>query len=131
MPFSAAPVPPPAAGSLPDALIRVPLVVAGHASQRKGAVEPALVSLGDLPPAIFDALQLEGAASPGGRSFFRQLLEAGLPHRLAVISAGSGGETCLRTARYKWVARAGTDGDALFDLQADPQEMHGRTSKPK
>ena len=124
MPVSGARAPGAAAGSLPDALIRVPLIVAGHASQRKGVVEPALVGLGDLAPTLFDMLHLEGAAPAGSRSFYRPLLESGVPHRQAVISAGSRGETSLRTARYKWVAQASPEEDALFDLQADPLEMH-------
>lgn len=109
---------------LPDALIRVPLLFAGHLAQRKGAIEPAQVGLGDVAPTVMELLKLDRVPDMGGRSFYRQLIESGIPHRQAIVSVGAGGAACLRTARYKWVTRPDPTEDALFDLQADPQELH-------
>lgn len=112
------------AENLPETLIRVPLLIAGHPQQRKGTAEPALVGLGDIVPTLFEMLRLDGSPRTECRSFYRQLLEAGLPHRQAVVSAGRAGAASLRTARYKWVDRPGVGEEGLFDLQADPLEMH-------
>jgi len=108
---------------LPDSLVRIPLLIAGHASQRKGAVDPALISLGDLVPTLLELLGIMGPPS-GGRSFYRQLLDSGIPHRQAVVTTGRSGASCLRTARYKWISHADAAEDTLFDLQADPFELH-------
>lgn len=112
------------AGPLYDALIRVPLIVSGLTGQRRGEVEPALVSLGDIAPTLLDILQLPSAIRTGGQSFHAQLRQPGVPHRKAVVFHGGAGETGLRTARYKWITAAEPSAELLYDLQGDPLEMH-------
>jgi arylsulfatase len=108
--------------SLPEARVRVPLLVGGLPSQRKGGVEPSLVALGDVAATLLDVLQLPSVPLPGGRSFQAQLIDSGVLHRAAVVLHGSEGAMGLRTARYKWIVCEGLE--RLHDLQADPLEMH-------
>lgn len=112
-----------APGPLYEPLIRVPLIIGGIGSQRRGGTDSALVSTGDLVPTLLEAVQIGCPIVPGGQSFFAQLHDDGLPHRRALTVCG-GEYAALRTARYKWLVGGARGGKALFDLQADPFERH-------
>tara|TARA_R110001592_G_scaffold254591_1_gene518036 strand:- start:516 stop:1652 length:1137 start_codon:yes stop_codon:yes gene_type:complete len=109
-------------GPLYDALLRVPLLVGGLLGQRKGETDPALVTMADVSATLLDVLQLDTSSLSDSRSFTAQLHRSGLPHRKVVAIQGRNGQQALRTARYKWIQGPGQDGEALYDLQADPDE---------
>lgn len=112
-----------AQGPLYESLIRVPLIIGGVAGQRRGEMDSALVSTGDLVPTLLDVAQVPHAPLPGGRSFTAHLSEDGLLHRRALAICG-GEYAALRNARYKWLTGGAVGGEGLFDLQVDPFEGH-------
>ena len=112
-----------ASGPLYESLVRVPLIIGGAVGQRRGGVDSALVSTGDLVPTLLEVVQVPHAPLPGAKSFAAQLCEDGLPHRRALAICG-GEYAALRNARYKWLAGTAVGGKALYDLQVDPFECH-------
>jgi arylsulfatase len=110
-------------GPLYEPLIRVPLIIGGVGGQRRGETDAVLLSTGDLVPTLLDVAGVPCAPLPGGKSFFSQLHEEGLPHRRA-LSIRGGAYAALRGTRYKWLTGGEVGEGALFDLQLDPLERH-------
>ncbi len=119
-------------GPLYEPLTHVPLIIGGVPNQRRGRMDSALVSTGDLVPTLLEVLQLETVTPGGSRSLNAHLREEGLPHRRAVVLLADDGGG-LRSARYKWLVEGNGQRERLFDLQADPLErhnLHGERQSP-
>lgn len=119
-------------GPLYEPLAHVPLIIGGVPNQRRGAIDSALVSTGDLVPTLLEVLHLEPSTAGGARSLAAHLREEGLPHRRALVLCGEEGGG-LRSARYKWLVEGNGRGERLFDLQVDPLErhnLHGERQSP-
>lgn len=126
-----------------DASIRVPTVLHGPGLTDVGAL-PHLVSHIDLPPTLLDAARIAVPEHMPGRSLMplvRATGSAGAGDVLVQISESQVGRV-LRTQRWKYAAAApGIDAwntpsadfyvdDCLYDLDADPHELHNLVGDP-
>lgn len=114
-----------------DALLRVPLVVAGLAGQRHGKLESAPAQLIDVMPTILDAVGLDIPPSVEGRSLVPLLLHAKEPLRTEAYCEGPGGVRIVRGRRYKLIEAPGNDPRAFYDLKKDPHEFDNLYGDPK
>lgn len=115
-----------------EASIRVPLVLDGPGF-RGGGARDDLASLIDLPPTLLDAAGLPVPGEMRGRSLLRN--GEGPDEVFIQISESQVGRA-IRTRRWKYAVTApGADGwndagsaeyveDLLYDLDADPHELH-------
>lgn len=100
-----------------------------------GRTVDQLVSLADIAPTLLDMAGVEKANDCSGSSlmpFFRN--EAPADWRTAVFTQFNGVELyytqrCVRTKEYLYVFN-GFDYDELYDLRADPHEMHNVAADP-
>lgn len=116
-----------------EEIVRVPLIVRDPAGGARGRVESRLVSNGlDLMPTLCD---YAGIPVPPGRAglSLKPLARGEEPAawrdelgvETVLLSYGNGQARALVTLRYKYVAFSrGLDREQLFDLEADPGEMH-------
>ena len=114
---------------------RVPLAVAGPGVADAGRTCEELVSLVDLMPTFLETADEPVPEAVHGRSL-RPLLEGEDPEwRRSVFAEYHGDEFGLysqrmvRTDRFKFVYNA-PDVDELYDLQADPAELHNLVDHP-
>jgi arylsulfatase A-like enzyme len=114
---------------------RIPLIVRWPGHIAPGSVSPRLVQLHDIAHTLTDVLGLEPLAYADGRSL-APLFQS--PAREdwedEVLCAFYGGEfvytqRMVITDRYKYVFN-GFDYDELYDLVADPHEMHNVVDYP-
>lgn len=112
-----------------DAVLRVPLVIAGVSGQRRGETDPALVQLTDLAPTLLDAVGLPVPPSMEGRSLLPQLRRRGTPLRTTAFSE-RGDIRVARSFRYKLVESETADFKALYDIQADSAEWNNLYGNP-
>ncbi len=127
-----------------DTVQKVPFIVVDPRSQAdttRGTVEPRFVESVDLVPTVLDTL---GITAPTHRLEGRSLLpllrgepvegwrdavysELDYSYRHARLALGKGVHDCrafsLRSERWRYVYWLG-EPEQLFDLQADPDEMH-------
>ncbi|HEX3956168.1 MAG TPA: sulfatase-like hydrolase/transferase [Trebonia sp.] len=113
-----------------DDIYRIPLVIAGP-GMRAGVVEDRFATLMDLTPTL---LELAGTAVPeyyDGTSLVPLLRGDPAPAwRDSVVAEFHGHhfpypQRMLRTTRYKLVINP-ADRNELYDLAADPDELHNR-----
>ena len=113
-----------------DAVLRVPLLIAGAVGQRRGETDPSLVQLTDLAPTLLEAAGLRPAATMAGKSLLPQLYRRGVALRPAAFSE-RGAIRVARGSRYKLVESSDGVFNALYDLHRDPGEwnnLHGDPS---
>jgi arylsulfatase A-like enzyme len=117
-----------------DPLVKVPLVVkpAGPPSTpaRRGVRDSSLVSLVDVAPTVLAAAGVEPAAPLPGRD-----LTDPSATRSCVFAENQHGRPAAmaRTATHKLLAYgdgSDDDGDAFYDLTADPYELDNRIDDP-
>lgn len=113
-----------------DAVLRVPLVIAGVAGQRRGETDPALVQLTDIAPSLLEAVGLGPSPSMEGTSLLPQLRRRGQMLRNAAYSE-RGELRVARGFRYKLVESPDGEFNALFDLQRDPGEWKNLYGNPQ
>lgn len=127
-----------------DTVQKVPFIVVDPrpaADISRGSVEPRFVEAVDVVPTVLDALGiaapahrlegrsllplLHGQVAPGWRSFAYSELD--YSYRQARITLGKNVQQCrafsLRTQRWRYVHWL-DEPEQLFDLEADPQELH-------
>ena len=124
-------------GELWDELLHVPLVVRTPATRGRGSRVATPVGALDLVPTVLDLAGLPADPQPIGRSMVPLMMgQPDATERIVVgeflgatKAVGEGFEPTrwkrsLRTARHKLIRRAGfPEGDALYDLAADPDEQ--------
>lgn len=121
-----------------EASIRVPLVISGGPFSAGGR-RPELISTVDVPATLFDIAGLEDLDSLHGRSLLplvnRQVPEGGWRDSVFVQISESQLGRAIRTDRWKYSIIApdksskdassdSYEEDALYDLYADPYELH-------
>ena len=114
-----------------DALLRVPLLVAGVTGQRRGEKEPALAELTDLMPTL---LEIAGADCPpacSGKSLVPHLLGSGGLLREAARAEGPGGLRVVRSLSHKLIEADDDALRALYNLNLDPHEFRNRLGAPE
>ena len=117
------------AGYVYDTHVRVPLILAGLAGQRRGMAEPVLVQLVDVMPTLLDVAGIAIPPTLNGRSLVPHLNRAGVPSRKAAF-AEAPGVRLLRTDRYKLVEADVAQACSLHDLQKDPYEFDNAWDRP-
>lgn len=112
-----------------DPLARVPLIVKYPRNTRRGRSSPALVSLVDLAPTILLACGAEPADAMTGLN-----LGVDSPGRDVVFAESHGyrgGELMVRSVTHKLLYNRAAPGESLmFDLRADPYELHNVYADP-
>ena len=122
-----------------DASVRVPTMFHGGPFNGGGRL-PQMVSLLDLPPTLLDAAGIPVPALMQGRSIMPLLTgtEADWPDEVFIQISESQVGRAIRSRRWKYAVTApDKDGwddmnsegyfeSELYDLQADPNELHNR-----
>ena len=122
-----------------DASVRVPTMFHGGPFTGGGRL-PQLVSLLDLPPTLLDAAGVPVPSQMGGRSILPLLSDkdADWPDEVFIQISESQVGRAIRSRRWKYAVTApDADGwddmnsdvyveSALYDLLADPHELHNR-----
>jgi len=101
--------------------LRVPLIVAGPGIE-PGRVSDALVELIDLNPTLCELAGLPEQEDIDARSLVPVLRGVRAEHRAEIVSALRNFRL-IRTAGHKYIENY-NDLDELYDLAADPQELH-------
>ena len=109
-----------------DALLRVPLLIAGVGGQRRGYTDPALAQLTDVTPTLLEAAAVAVPDTVEGSSLVPQLRRSDVPLRDVAFVEGGGGLKVARTQRYKLIETSDADLRALYDLDNDPHEYDNR-----
>lgn len=104
-----------------EAAVRVPLLAAGPGIAG-GRTSDALVELIDVNPTLCELAGLPPQENIDALSLGPILRDEVEAHRAEAVSAVHNFR-CLRTHRYKYVLHY-NDADELYDLQADPEELH-------
>ncbi|MEE2658246.1 MAG: sulfatase-like hydrolase/transferase [Candidatus Latescibacterota bacterium] len=104
-----------------EASLRIPLILAGPGLPA-GAVSDALVELIDLNPTLCELAGLPEQKGIDARSFLPVLRGEEREHR-EVQAAALAGFRCVRTREWKWIDN-GREGNELYHLQSDPEEVH-------
>jgi arylsulfatase A-like enzyme len=113
-----------------DHTIRVPLILAGPGIPQNASTE-ALCYLRDLYPTVCDLCGVEAPADLDGRSLRSVLADptsAG-PHPF-VVGYFTNTQRMIRTPRWKLSRYSQAGREQLFDLQADPDELHDLIHDP-
>jgi len=117
---------------LHEAVIRVPLVIK-LPGQRAGRIVHTPVGLDDVAPTIVDVLGLPPLAQADGRSLKPALLGGELPEQPVYAMAMErqsrfkplrAGHYAVIAGSHKLVLDLGENQAELFDLAADPHELH-------
>jgi choline-sulfatase len=108
-------------GTVNQEAVRVPLIARGPGIERGTVVRDGVASLVDLAPTLLRAAGLEAPAHMAGRDLLQE------PPDCALIETEH--EVAIRTARHLYALplvdrRLGPHPTRLFDLEADPYEMH-------
>jgi len=106
--------------------LRVPLLVAGPGI-KPGGVTDALIELADINPTLAQLAGLPPQNGLDARSFASLLRGECGRHRTEVISTFRNFQ-CVRTRDHKYIRNCG-DIAELYDLQADPHELHSLASE--
>ena len=109
-----------------DALLRVPLLIAGLSGQRRGVADPALAELTDLAPTILDIAGAPPLTECSGRGLVPQLFSEGISLRAAAHAEHGRDMRIVRTATHKLIESADPAMRAFYDLAADPYEFDNR-----
>lgn len=122
-----------------DEAIRVPLVVSWPKKFRRNHRVTGLTELIDLAPTLLEAAQLSVPERMQGKSLLPHLTGDADPgrHRDHVFceyynswTHGDAYGTMLRNQHSKIVVYHGTDQGELYDLDADPDELHNQWDSP-
>jgi arylsulfatase A-like enzyme len=119
---------------LMEELIRVPLLLRiPHAGERRMGESP--FSLVHLAPTLLEAVKVPPPESFRGRSFWAQIRDGNVWEEQALAESVAGCTNpfrpdnrlgarvlAVREARYKLMLHFDTPREALYDLEADPQE---------
>jgi arylsulfatase A-like enzyme len=106
-----------------ESLMRVPLVIAGLAGQRRGVADTALAQLTDIMPTILEAAGLPIPDRVEGKSLVPQLRGGDAPLRPYAFCEARDDMRIVRGPRYKLVESSDRDFQALYDLKRDPHEF--------
>lgn len=113
-----------------DALIRVPLVIAGLAGQRSGETEGALAELTDLMPTLLEAAGVPVPDTVQGKSLVPLLRGRRDELRAAAFCEYLHGTRIVRSHEHKLVDSRREDFNAFYDLVGDPHEFENLLGRP-
>ena len=112
-----------------DTTVRVPLIVSGPNSIKRGHRVSTAVSLVDLMPTVLDCLSIPQKPHTNGRSLKPFLAGEKLESRACYVETDAPLDhhwaplRALITDRYKYIR---TTREELYDLRNDPGELHDR-----
>jgi arylsulfatase A-like enzyme len=105
-----------------DSVLRVPLVIAGLAGQRRGKSDAALAQLTDVMPTILEAAGLPIPKSVVGESLIPQLKDDNVVLRKFATARAHEDCQIIKDTRYKLIESKEPTLQALYDLKEDPYE---------
>jgi arylsulfatase A-like enzyme len=115
---------------------RVPLVIQTPESRRAGDVEDRFVGTCDLYSTILEYAGLARSESQlDGRSLVPLINDESVVWRDSIVTESAGldflqaSQRAIRWRHYKYVFNVG-EVDELYDLKADPHEMHNLSADP-
>ncbi len=116
-------------------MVRVPFIAALGRRLPPGRVSNQLVSLVDLAPTFLETAGLPTPLQMQGRGRLAQWADPQGPGPTAILVENhhNGSQVHLRTLvtqRWKLTLYRGRDWGELFDLEADPSELHNRFDDP-
>jgi arylsulfatase A-like enzyme len=112
-----------------DEVVKVPLLYSWPGRLAEGVQDTDhLVSGLDLAPTICDFAQVEVMPEARGRSVRPLLENRSVEWREFVAAESYVTGRMIRTARHKYIAYKGDPVEQLFDIDADPWEMHNLAS---
>jgi len=109
--------------NLYDPSVRVPFVISGPGIAA-GTVRDEPIYLQDIMPTFLDIAGVSVPQSVDFRSLWPVLHGQAGPARQAIYGAYTTTQRMIRTDRYKLILYPLAQRARLFDLQADPDEMH-------
>jgi len=116
-----------------DSCAHVPLVLSYPEVVEAGQRFGALIEAVDLAPTIADLCGVEAPPFFQGRSFAELLRGGGYEERssafIELLNPFKGGWKALRTQEFKYCVSS-LGEELLFDLQADPCELHNVVGEP-
>jgi arylsulfatase A-like enzyme len=117
-----------------DDIYRIPFL-ARVPGAPEGRVERRFASFLDLTPTILDLAGIEVPEYMDGRSLVPLIRREDAPWRDAIFAEFHGHhfpypQRMIRTERYKLVVNP-SDINELYDLEADPDELHNRWAHPE
>ena len=118
-------------GPFHDSQVRVPLLVAGLAGQRRGMADPALAGTSDVAPTLLEEAGIPVSRSMHGKSLLSVLSRADMPLRKTAFAEGPNGCYVARTQRHRLTQAPAEAWNALYDLDKDPYEFDNRWSAPE
>ncbi len=114
-----------------DALLRIPMLIAGVTGQRRGVSDPALVEMVDLAPTLLSIAQCPIPASLKGKNLLPLLRENNTPLRDVAQVTAPNNTHILRTSEHKLISSPDPAQCAFYDLNADPNEWDNRYNQPE
>lgn len=111
-----------------EGALRSPLMIRAPGLAQPGASSAAIVETVDIFPTLVDLCALPSPAGLDGRSLRAHLAEPSTASAKPAQAFWTGGQRTIRNERFRLIARAASPDVAerveLFDLRADPHELH-------
>jgi arylsulfatase A-like enzyme len=110
--------------------MRVPLIIAGPGIPA-GRTTDALCYLFDVLPTLGARCGVTAPATSEGLDLSAALADPDRPARASIFLGYREVQRAVRDERWKLIRYPRIDGTQLFDLQADPDEMHNLADRPE
>jgi arylsulfatase A-like enzyme len=110
--------------------VRVPLIIAGP-GVAEGKTTDALCYLWDVLPTLGALCGVAAPPASEGQDLGAVLRDPAQPARPALVFAYKDVQRAVCDARWKLIRYPRVDRTQLFDLQADPQEIHNLAGQPE
>lgn len=113
--------------------VRSPLMIRHPGMQQPGRASQATVETVDLFPTLVDLCGLQAPESLDGLSLRPHLKEPDAPSAKPALGFWTGGQSTIRTERWRLIAHPSKDAEApqveLFDYETDPEETRNHAAE--
>jgi len=115
--------------NLYDHSMHAPLIIAGPGVP-KGKTTDAMCYLLDIFPTLGELVNVKGPEGSDGQSLVPAIMGRSATHRPAIFTAYRAVQRAVRDDRWKLIVYPQINKSQLFDLLADPIEMHDLAADP-
>jgi len=115
--------------NLYDHSMHAPLIIAGPGVP-KGRTSDAMCYLFDIFPTLGELVNVKGPEGSEGQSLVPVIMGRSTTHRPAIFTAYRAVQRAVRDDRWKLIVYPQINKTQLFDLLADPIEMHDLAADP-